>query len=368
MTAPRGPVGIGVVGCGNISDEYLTTMGAFPDLRIVGLADLDLSRAAARAATYDIGFSGTTAELLARDDVELVVNLTVPSVHAQVTLEGIAAGKHVWSEKPIATDRDAGRELLAAASAAGVTLGVAPDTVLGPGVQTARRRIEAGEIGTPLTALAIMQNPGPDLWHPNPAFLYAAGAGPLFDLGPYYLTALVHLLGSFVRVSALGTRARDSRVIRNGPRAGTAFPVEVPTHVAVLAEFESGATATIVLSFESPLRRSLIEITGSEATLQVPDPNEFSGDIVVSRPADEEPVTTPTDDVAYGRGIGVLDMARAIRAGGRPRASGELGLHVLDVMVAIERSAASDLACAVDSRVERPPVAPPDWAATERTL
>jgi len=370
VTARRGPVGVGVVGCGNISDEYLTTMGGFPDLRVVGLADLDQSRAEAQAAKYGIGFAGGTADLLARDDVELVVNLTVPAVHVAVGLQAIAAGKHVWSEKPIATERAAGRALLAAAEAAGVVVGVAPDTVLGPGVQTARRLIDGGEIGIPLTALAIMQNPGPDLWHPDPAFLYARGAGPLFDLGPYYLTALVHLLGSVTSVTARGTRSRDTRVIQKGPRAGTVFPVEVPTHVAVLAEFDGGASATMVLSFESPLRRGLIEITGSEATMEVPDPNLFGGDIRAIRPEDrgEEGTTIPAPGTGFGRGIGVLDMARAIRAGSRPRASGDLGYHVLDVMVAIEESAAAGHACTVDSRVERPPVAPADWAASVATL
>lgn len=369
MTARRGPVGVGVVGCGNISDEYLTTMGRFPDLRVVGVADLDPDRAAAQAATYGIGFAGTGEELLARDDVELVVNLTIPAAHVPVGLQAVAAGKHVWSEKPIATDRASARALLEAATTAGVLVGVAPDTVLGPGVQTARRFVDAGEIGTPLTALAIMQNPGPDLWHPNPAFLYATGAGPLFDLGPYYLTALVHLLGSVARVTAVGTRSRDVRIIQKGPHAGTTFPVEVPTHVAALVEFDAGATATMIFSFESPMRRGLIEVTGSAKTMEVPDPNLFSGDIRLFGPVDDKDVTTiPTDGAGFGRGIGVLDMARSIRAGDRPRASGDLGSHVLDVMAAIEESAAAGQACTVASKVERPAIAPADWAATVATL
>jgi predicted dehydrogenase len=369
VTSRSGPVGIGVVGCGNISDEYLTTMGRFPDLQVVAVADLDPARANAQAATYGIAIAGTTADLLARDDVEMVVNLTIPAAHIAVGLQAVAAGKHVWSEKPIATDRASGRALLEAASAAGLVVGVAPDTVLGPGVQTARRLIDAGEIGTPLTALAIMQNPGPDLWHPNPAFLYATGAGPLFDLGPYYLTALVQLLGSVARVTALGTRSRDVRVIQKGPHAGTTFPVEVPTHVAALAGFEAGATATLVFSFESPMRRGLIEVTGTAKTMEVPDPNLFSGDIRLFGPVDDDDVTTiATDGAAFGRGIGVLDMARSIRAGDRPRASGDLAYHVLDVMAAIEESAAAGQACTVASRVERPPIAPTDWSATVATL
>lgn len=364
----HGPVGVGVVGCGNISNQYLRTMAGLPDLRLVGVADLDRSRAEAQAATYGIGFAGGTAELLARDDVELIVNLTIPAVHADVGRQAIAAGKHVWTEKPIATDRASARALLEAASAAGLVVGCAPDTVLGPGIQTARRLVERGDIGKPLVALALMQDPGPDLWHPDPAFLYAAGAGPLFDLGPYYLTALVLLLGSVTRVAALGTRSTDTRVVRKGPRAGFAFPVEVPTHVAALAEFESGATATIVLSFESPLRRTLIEVTGSDATLEVTDPNEFGGDLRIVRADHARRKVVHADATGFGRGLGVLDMARAIRAGRRPRASGELGYHVLDVMVAISEAAASGKPRLVDSRVERPPVAPDDWSAGEATL
>ena len=311
MTAGRGPMGIGVIGCGNISDEYLRTMGRFPDLRIMVVADLDRERAAAQAAKYAVAAADSTADLLARADVELVVNLTVPVVHAEVGLQAIAAGKHLWSEKPIATDRAAGRALLAAADAAGLVLGVAPDTVLGPGIQTARRIVERGDIGRPLTALAIMQNPGPDRWHPDPAFLYRAGAGPLFDLGPYYLTTLVHMLGPIVRVTALGTKAQATRVVAQGPRAGTTFPVEVPTHVAALVEFEAGTTATLVFSFESPLRRGLIEITGSDATLEVPDPNWFGGDIRIIPPRNEDASTV---DCRGGR---VRSRARRTRHGAR---------------------------------------------------
>jgi predicted dehydrogenase len=368
VTARRGPVGVGVIGCGTISDEYLPTMAAFPDLHVAALADIDLARAATQATKYGIGFSGATADLLARDDVELVVNLTIPAAHAEVGRQAIAAGKHLWNEKPIATDVASARALMAAAAAAGLLVGVAPDTVLGPGIQTARSLIERGEIGAPLTALALMQNPGPDLWHPDPAFLYRAGAGPLFDLGPYYFTTLVLLLGSVTWVCALGTRSRETRVIHKGPRAGVEFPVEVPTHVGVLAQFDSGATSTVVLSFESPLRRGLIEITGSEATMEVPDPNRFGGDVRLVRAGEAEPTVIAADGAGYGRGLGVLDMARAIRGGGQPRASGPLGFHILDVMAAIEESVTSGGPRRVESRAERPPVAPADWMATAATL
>ena len=344
-------------------------MACFPDLRLVGVADLDRSRAEAQAAKYGIGFAGGTAELLARDDVELIVNLTIPAVHAEVGRQAIAAGKHVWTEKPIATDRASARALLEAAAAAGLRRRLSPRT---PCWDPASRRPDDWSNGatsaSPWSALALMQNPGPDLWHPDPAFLYAAGAGPLFDLGPYYLTALVLLLGSVTRVAALGTRSMDTRVVRKGPRAGVEFPVEVPTHVSALAEFESGATATIVLTFESPLRRTLIEITGSDATLEVTDPNEFGGDLRIVRAGHARRKVVHADATGLGRGLGVLEMARAIRAGRRPRASGELGYHVLDVMVAISEAVGSGAPRLVESRVERPPVVPDGWAAGEATL
>jgi len=204
-------VGVGVVGAGTISGTYLEHMTSFPDLDVRFVADLVPERAAEQAEKYEVEGSGTVEELLARDDVEIVVNLTIPAAHYEVATAALAAGKHVWNEKPLATDRKSGAALTAQAEEAGLLLGCAPDTVLGPGIQTARRMIENGDIGRPLTASAVMQYAGPHRWHPNPDFLYQAGGGPLFDIGPYYLTALTQIFGPTTRVAARGSSASPTR-------------------------------------------------------------------------------------------------------------------------------------------------------------
>lgn len=336
------PAGIGVIGCGNISNQYLKNLSAFPDVRVLIVADLDPARAKAQAAAYGVPGWGTPADALAHPGVDLVVNLTVPAAHAEVSGAAVAAGKHVWSEKPLTLDVTAGRALLAAADAAGVRVGCAPDTVLGAGLQSARRLIDSGAIGTPLTALSLLQGPGPQSWHPDPEFLFAPGAGPLFDLGPYHLTVLATLFGPARRVAAVGRRPRESRVIGRGPRAGASFAVAVPTYVAALAEYAAGQAASLLFSWDSPLSRSgFVEVTGTEATLAVPDPNRFDGDLRIRRAGEDDWTVIPSQGAAAGRGSGVVDMVRAIRAGAPHRASGELALHVLEMMTAIERSAAS---------------------------
>jgi predicted dehydrogenase len=332
---------IAVIGCGNISNQYLANLAKFPDVRVAIVADIDAGRAKSQAAAYDVPAWGSPAEALARPDVELVVNLTIPAAHADVSSAAIAAGKHVWSEKPLTLDVASGRALLAAAAAAGVRVGCAPDTVLGAGLQTARRVIESGAIGTPLTALAVLQGPGPQTWHPDPEFLFAPGAGPVFDIGPYYLSVLATLLGPARRVAAVGRQAREARLIGAGPRAGTSFPVAVPTHFAALAEYTAGPAASLLFSWDSHVRRSgIVEIAGSEATLAVPDPNRFDGDSRIRKDGDDDWTVIPATGAAAGRGSGVVDMVRAIRAGVPHRASGELALHVLEMMSSIETSAA----------------------------
>lgn len=359
-----GPVGVAVVGCGTISHEYLGNLTQFPDLRVLFCADLDLGRAAEVAATYGVPRAGTMAEALRLPEVELVVNLTIPAAHAEITAAALAAGKSVWSEKPLALDSATGRSLLAQADRSGVRLGCAPDTVLGAGLQTARRLLAEGVIGEPQTALALLRNPGPERWHPDPEFLYRRGAGPLFDIGPYYLSTLATIFGPAQRVAATGHRGRETRVIGSGPRAGTEFRVEVPTHVSALIEYQDGATATLVLSFDAPQRRhALIEITGPEGTLALPDPNRFDGEprLRAAGATDREWHALPASGPVNGRGLGVLDMARAMRAGGRPRAPGELGLHVLETMEAIEQSAADHSFKPVRSAFGLPETLDPSW-------
>lgn len=356
------PVGVAVVGCGTISDEYLSNLTTFGDVRVLYCADLDLSRARAQAAKYQVPGAGPVDEALASPDVEIVVNLTIPAAHAEVTSAALIAGKHVWSEKPLALNVTTGQRLIDEANAAGLRIGCAPDTVLGAGLQTARRLIESGLIGVPQTALMLLQGPGPENWHPDPAFLFQRGAGPLFDMGPYYLSTLAMLFGPARRVAAVGRRGRDTRVIGSGPKQGMSFKVDVPTHVSALIEYARGPAATVVFSFDSPLRRhGFIEITGTEATLATPDPNQFDGVIRTRTAAQDEWTAVPGTGAVTGRGLGVLDMARGLRAGLPHRASGEIGLHVLEIMEMIERSIATSAFEPVRSTFTRPPALPPDW-------
>ncbi len=367
--AAAGPVGVAVVGCGNISHQYLANLTSFPDLRVLFCADLDLERAKAQAGRYGVPGAGSTAQAVAHPDVELVVNLTVPAAHTDVARQAVALGKSVWMEKPLALDTGDGRELMTEAARAGVRIGCAPDTVLGAGLQTARRLISEGAIGEPLTALALLQDPGPERWHPDPEFLFRPGAGPLHDMGPYYLTALASVFGPAVSVAALGRRGRDQRVIGCGPRAGTRFDVTVPTYVASLLGYAAGGAASVLLSFDSPLRRhGFVEITGTEATLAMPDPNGFGGEVRIRRTGSAEWTTIPATGATAGRGLGPLDMARALRTGVPHRASGELALHVLDTMEAIAASLTGGTFEPVRTTFPVPDVLPADWDPRARTL
>jgi predicted dehydrogenase len=368
MASPA-PVGVAVVGCGTISDEYLRNLSSFPDLRVLFCADLDLKRAKGQAAKYGVAASGRVPEALDHPGVELVVNLTVPAAHAEVAAAAIAAGKHVWNEKPLTTDPAAGRALVERGRRAGVRVGCAPDTILGAGLQTAGRLIQAGAIGTPQTGLALMQSPGPERWHPSPEFLFQPGAGPLFDLGPYYLSALASVFGPAARVVAVGRQAAASRLIGSGPKAGTEFTVSVPTHIGTLVEYDGGGAASLLLSFDSPLsRQGFIEITGTEGTMAVPDPNRFDGQVRIHRREGDAWEVIKGAGASAGRGLGVLDMARAVRGGGPHRATGEMALHILDTMVAIERSIASASFEPVDSGFTIAPPLREDWDPHARSI
>ncbi|MGH3164545.1 MAG: Gfo/Idh/MocA family protein [Trebonia sp.] len=364
-----GPVGVGIIGAGNVSDQYLRTLAGYPDVEVRGIADLDVSRARAQAAAYGIGFAGSVGELLANDGIELVLNLTTPDAHAAIALKVIESGRHVWGEKPLTTDRASARAVLKAAETAGVAVGNAPDTILGAGIQTAQRLLADGTIGVPGTVLTLMQGPGPESWHPRPQFLFARGAGPLFDIGPYYVTTLVQLLGPVTSVHAAGHRAKAERVIGTGPDAGTRFPVEVDTHVSVVTTFSSGVVGTSIYSFDSAVRRQLFEVTGTGGTLRVPVSgfNDPPGVLNAAGPdedwADVPPVGEPRD-----RGVGVVEMARAIRAGVPPRASGQLACHVLDVMLAIEESAAAGHPVEITSTAPAVPPLDACWSSEQPTL
>lgn len=369
-TVPRRrPVGVAVIGAGSISKQYLDNLTAFPDLVVHVIADLFEDAAETRAKEYGIPEWGGVEKALNHPDVEIVVNLTIPAAHVEVAAAAVNAGKHVWTEKPFSLDRRSGLALLEAAGTAGLRLGCAPDTFLGAGLQTALRLIRRGDIGTPLTAMTTFQTPGPETWHPNPAFLFQPGAGPLFDMGPYYFTTLVQAFGPIRKVAAVGSKAKNVRVIGSGPKAGEEFAVEVPTHVSAMAQFESGASSHSLFSFESPRQRmGFVEITGTEATISLPDPNYFDGDIRLWRAGDEEWTIIPATGPANGRGMGVLDMARSIRAGVPHRATGELGYHVLDAMVSISESMATGTFVDVKSNAPASEPLPEDWAPETSTL
>jgi predicted dehydrogenase len=364
----EGPVGVGLVGAGTISGAYLRNLTAFPDLRVLMVADLDTGRAAEQAASFGVPRSGTADDLLADPGVEIVVNLTVPAAHVEVGLAALDAGKHVWTEKPLALDRRSARTLLDRAAEQGLRVASAPDTVLGAGLQTARRALDAGRIGAASTALALFQSPGPESWHPSPEFLFRPGAGPLLDMGPYYLTALVHLLGPVERVTATGGRLRGTRTIGSGPRAGTDFAVEVATTVAALIEFAGGGSAQLLTTFDSALARTGLEVTGTLGTAVLPDPNRFDGATILHHLGAEKPENLPAEGHPATRGTGVLELARAIRAGRPERAPGELAYHVLDVMLAIEESAARRETVIVTSTAEVPLALPAGWDPYARTL
>jgi predicted dehydrogenase len=372
------PLGVGVIGAGVISQTYLENLTSFPDVKVVAVGDLLPDRARAKADEHGVASAGTPDDVLSNTDVDLVVNLTIPQVHVEVSSAAIAAGKHVWTEKPIGLDRDATRALLAQADAAGRRIGSAPDTLLGPAFQSAKRAIQKGVIGEPLFVQTSFQTQGPDLWHPDPAFLFARGAGPLLDMGPYYFSALVSLLGPIAAVTARGSRPRLERTIHTGPRAGETFPVEVPSTVQVLTSFAAAQHGTHLLSFDSALERhGVVEIHGSEGTIVLADPNRFEGRIAYVKPlgvfrdgmkTEQEWIEIPNEGVVVGRGLGVLDMARAIAADRPHIATGELGFHVLDVMLSAEESSASGQTLEIGSTVAPVPLLEEGFDPFARTL
>ena len=353
------PHRVGIVGLGHISGQYLATLGRHPDVRIVAVADLDASRSAGVAAGLGEARALTVEELLDDPEVQTVLNLTIPAAHAEIALAAIAHGKDVYGEKPLAATFTDARSIIDRAAATGRTVGCAPDTVLGTGTQTARAAIDAGHIGRPLAASAVMVTPGHERWHPNPDFYYTDGGGPLLDMGPYYLSALVHLLGGIRSVTGAASRLRGERVIGSGARAGERIPVEVDSHVAGVLEHVSGVLTTITTSFDGVRTKAApIEVHGETGTLAVPDPNYFDGEVrVFALGGSEWRVLEPSAGYAAGgRGIGLLDQ---IAANGRaPRAGGELALHVLEAMTALLRSAAEGRRVELTTTAERPAPVP----------
>lgn len=351
---------IGVIGCGNISGAYFKAGLTFKNLEIAACADLDPARAKAKAAEFGIPKAGTVKELLADRDIEIVVNLTIPRAHAEVALAALEAGKHVYGEKPLAVTRRDGQKILAAAKARKLRVGSAPDTFFGGGIQTCRKLIDDGWIGTPVAASAFMMCAGHESWHPQPEFYYDIGGGPMLDMGPYYLTALVNLLGPVSRVSGSARTTHAERMITSQPQCGKIMQVKALTHYATVLDFAQGAVASLIMSFDCQATQlPRIEIYGTQGTLSVPDPNTFGGPVRIGgkgRDWLEVPLTHGYTE--NSRSIGVADMANAIRSGRPHRASGELAFHVLDVMEAAAEASAKSKSITLTSTCERPAALP----------
>jgi predicted dehydrogenase len=356
---------IGIVGCGNISAAYLRTAQTFRILEARACADVFPERAEERAEEFGVPRACSVEELLADPEIDIVVNLTTPQAHHVISLAAIAAGKHVYSEKPLAVTLAEGREILQAAQAKGVRLGCAPGTFLGGGLQTCRRLIDQGAIGQPVACTAFMMSHGHESWHPDPAYYYQVGAGPMFDMGPYYLTALTTLLGPISTVAGMAGIQIPERIITSKPKHGQKIVVETPDHVTGTMRFASGAIGTIVTTFAtwySQLPR--IEIYGTEATLSVPDPNTLGGPVAICPAGQREFQQAPlTHGHADGRamwGIGVADMAHAI-VGGRPhRATGNQAYHVLELMHGLLGSSAEERHRQIASTFAQPAPLPTD--------
>ena len=354
---------VGLIGTGNIAPAYIKGCAPFSVIKLTACADIVQDRARDFAAEHGLT-AHSVDDLLARDDIDIVINLTIPAAHAEVSLQIIKAGKHAYSEKPLAMNRADGGRILAAAKAAGLRMGCAPDTFLGGGAQTARKAIEDGAIGEPVAATAFFMAHGPEAWHPNAGIFYLKGGGPLFDMGPYYLTALVNLMGPAARVAASARITFPERIATSEALMGQALPVEVNTHIAGTLEFESGAICTVITSFDIwGHKLPHIEIHGSEGSLSVPDPNRFDGAVSLLRGGTRAWADVPpTHSANIGRGAGVADMAYAILSGRPHRASGRLAFHVLDIMCALEESAASGQHVAIQSTLDQPLPLPPGLA------
>jgi predicted dehydrogenase len=331
-------VRFGIIGCGNISAQYFTASAKLPVLECVACADINPDAAKAAGEKYNVAKVLTPTELMHDPAVEIVLNLTIPKAHAQVTLSAIEAGKHVYLEKPLGVNRTEGHQILAASRAKGVRVGCAPDTFLGAGLQTARKFIDDGAIGTPTGFQSIFMGSGPEAWHPNPEFVYEIGGGPMFDMGPYYLTALLNLFGPAKRISGMANIGFKERFVGSGPKKGKKLPVETPDQIFGLVEFENGALGTLATTLTAKYSvhdwTNPITVWGTEGAMKVPDPNSFDGPVFIATAATEGKwQELPSAFVTgYGRSIGLADMAVAIRRDRPHRASAEQAALVLDLM------------------------------------
>ena len=349
--------GIGIIGCGNISSIYLENLTKnFDNVEVIAVADINPAAAESQAEKYGVPNVLTVDEILARDDISIIVNLTIPKVHYDICKQALEAGKHVYVEKPLSLSTEQGKELKALASSKGLYAGGAPDTFLGGGIQSCIKMVQEGKIGTPVGATINMTCRGHETWHPAPEFYYKPGGGPLLDMGPYYITCLVSMLGPVKSVTGAAKISFAERTITSEPKNGEIIKVETPTHILGILEFECGAVANMTMSFDTcHSTLPLVEVYGSEGTLSVPDPNTFGGNATLTIMGEEskevEPVFGYTEN---SRGLGVSDMASAIEEGRPARAGIELTCHVLDVMNSVLESAESGKRIDLTTTCERP--------------
>ncbi|MBT5294871.1 MAG: Gfo/Idh/MocA family oxidoreductase [Octadecabacter sp.] len=362
---------VGIIGCGNISTAYLQLASMFKGYDIVAVADINMDNARARAAEFDVR-AQTVDDLLAAADVDLVINLTIPAAHVDVSRAILKAGKHVYSEKPFVLSLAEAQELGDIAKAEGVRIGSAPDTFMGGSHQLARNLIDAGAIGKVTSGTAVVMSSGMEDWHPNPDFFFQKGGGPILDLGPYYICNLVQLLGPVQKVTSFTGMASDTRTIQNGPRNGETVPVETPTTIHSVLSFESGAIITLLASWDVwASNHPIMELYGSEGTMDVPDPNFFGGILTVTeRSGDpvekswDHPFSVPNfeETQANYRGAALADMALAIAEGRPHRCNDEFATHVVEVMTAILEAGETGTVMTMTTTCSKPDVLGPDAA------
>lgn len=366
-------LGVGIIGCGNISAAYLRLGPLFNGIALRAVADLNSAAAEARAAEFGVR-AETVEALLAADDIDIIVNLTVPAAHFSVSKAALEAGKHVYSEKPFVLSVDEGKTLLALAEAKGLRVGSAPDTFLGGAHQAARATLDSGAVGQIVGGTCHVMSHGMEQWHPNPDFFFKPGGGPILDLGPYYVANLVQLLGPVKHISAMSSAGFAERTIGNGPREGERIGVETPTNVHALMEFANGAIITLGASWDVwAHRHANMELYGTEGSLYVPDPNFFGGVVQQVQPGDE-PAEIGDDGHPFGvanqdggqanyRMAGLADMAMAIGEGRDHRCNGTLALHVIDVLTTILRAGETGERLTLSTTCERPAALTPADAA-----
>ena len=353
------PVRVGLIGCGAISNAYLSISRRFPILNFVACADIVPEASQRTAEKFGLA-AITPEELLRRDDIEVVLNLTVPASHGEVNLAALENSKHAFCEKPFGLDVDEGALVLQRARELNLRVGCAPDTFLGAGHQTVRHLIDQGAVGKPLSGTAFMMGHGHESWHPTPEFYYKRGGGPLYDMGPYYITALVNALGPVKRVAAITKRGFAQRTITSQPKHGQVIDVEVDTHSSGMLEFHTGAVVTVVMSFDVWRHSNqFIEIHGEDKSMTCPDPNGFGGTVALNgadRTWEDQPLSHA--NLENRRSIGLADMCVGIRSGRPHRASGDLAFHVLEVMDAFGKSSESGRHIELTSRPDRPAALP----------